>query len=56
MGNGEIKNPKPPQCTKCGKVMTFRRVEPDVRHTNLDIYKYRCECGYKTRTYVAREE
>jgi hypothetical protein len=56
MGNDQGNSPKAPKCATCGKVMTFRRVEPDARHTNLDIYKYRYECGYKTSTYVAREE
>jgi hypothetical protein len=36
--------------------MTLSGVEPDPRHVNLDVYKYECECGYRTTTYVAREE
>jgi lysyl-tRNA synthetase class I len=58
MGNDRAKTggrPKPPQCPKCGNVMSLKAVEPDTRHINLDVFKYQCACGYNTETYVARE-
>jgi hypothetical protein len=43
---------KAPACPECGKPMRLERSEPSLAYSNIDEFKYVCDCGQTTERVV----
>jgi hypothetical protein len=53
-GVGSTALPQPPCCPKCGTVMRLRGSAP--ARSNLDQFRYACDCGEVNEKAVARRD
>ena len=53
-GDGSTSPTEQPQCPKCGKVMRPVSSSPVAHDSNLDQFRYACDCGEVSERTVAR--